>query len=295
MQADPPAPVMAPPTVKPVVEQPSPDAAEEVVACERVQGTDFGCVWHCHPECEITLVIQGGTERIVGDVRERLEPGDLVFLGPELPHDYRNDPPSCAPVEAVVVQFPPRVLGGQDMLRPSSMQAVHRLFERAARGLQVLGETREKAGRVMRRMPSAHGLKRVILLLHLLELLAGSQELREICPGPRLTVRPGRSDRIGRVCAHIDEHLGEPIYVEDMARMAGLGRSAFSRLFKKTTGRSLPQHVNALRIRHAVRLLKQTDMTVSQVAHECGFASPAHFQREFRRHQRCTPLDCRNS
>jgi len=73
-----------------IVEKPSPLAATELVACEVVRGADFGCVWHHHPECEITLVLRGGTEQFVGDKLATLSAGDLVFLGPDLPHDYRN-------------------------------------------------------------------------------------------------------------------------------------------------------------------------------------------------------------
>lgn len=288
--------MMAVPVLKPVLEEPSPDAAEEVVACEVVCGGDFGCVWHCHPEFEITLVLRGGSERNVGGVRTPLPAGDLVLLGPRLPHDFRNDAiqgRAQDPVKAVVVQFLPGLLGGQDWLKPASMHSVRLLFARADRGLEVAGVTRERAARILQRMPGVHGLKRLILLLHLLELLAESDEIREICAAPAAAIRPAQSDRISRVCGYIEEHLREPIYVEEMARRAGLGRSAFSRLFKKSTGRTLPQHVNALRISHAVRLLAETDMTVSQVAYECGFVSPAHFQREFRRQLNCTPLASR--
>jgi mannose-6-phosphate isomerase-like protein (cupin superfamily) len=92
--------------MKLIVEQQSPLAATEVVACEIVRGADFGCVWHHHPEFEITLVKRGGTERWVGDKLSPLKPGDLVLLGSDLPHDYRNDRGTgrrAKNVEAIVV------------------------------------------------------------------------------------------------------------------------------------------------------------------------------------------------
>jgi mannose-6-phosphate isomerase-like protein (cupin superfamily) len=100
--------------MKLIVEKPSPLAATEIVACEIVCGADFGCVWHHHPEFEITLVKRGGTERWVGDKLTPLEPGDLVLLGSDLPHDYRNDRGTgrrAQKVEAIVVQFMPHLLG----------------------------------------------------------------------------------------------------------------------------------------------------------------------------------------
>jgi AraC-like DNA-binding protein len=278
---------------KPVVEEPSPSASEDLVVCELVQGKDFGCVWHCHPECEITLVLRGGTERIVGDQRSPIRAGDLVFLGPDLPHHFLNQEipgRPHTPVEAVVVQFLRQLPGQPDWLKSSSMRHVRRLFERAGQGLEITGTTRVKAARIMTRMLRVHGIKRIVLLLHLLEVLASSEETREICASTVRPSSPDQQDRISKVCEYIEQHLNESMYVEELAQMVGLSRSAFSRLFTKTTGRSVPQHVNALRITHATRLLAETDLTVGQIAYECGFVSPAHFQREFRKHQHCAPL-----
>lgn len=283
--------------MKPIIEKPSPIAAMEPVACEVVRGQDFGCVWHHHPECEITLVVKGGTERLVGNQLSRLEPGDLVFLGPNVPHDYRNEPAPgkpAVPVEAIVIQFLPQLPGQEDWLHRSSMKPVQRLFERARQGLQVTGITRLTASRMVHDMAKVQGMKRVILLLQFLDLLAHSEEVHEICHSFVPPHSNSPSDRISKVCQHIAGRLAEPIYVGELASMAGLGKSAFSRLFKKSTGRTLPQYVNELRIARACTLLAETDLTVSQIAMDCGFVSPAHFQRKFREHQRCSPLAFRS-
>jgi len=279
--------------MKPIVEKQPLLADSEPVVCEIVRGQDFGCVWHCHPECEITLVVKGGTERLVGNHVSAIMPGDLVLLGSNVPHDYRNQPAaghSATEVEAIVVHFMPQLPGQDDWLHSSSMKPARRLFQRANQGLEVRGITRLTATRMMQQMPQVRGMKRVILLLQLLDLLANSEDLREISSTIMPQPRPVASNRISMVCEYIEGHLPEPIYVEYLAAIAGLGRSAFSRLFKKSTGRTVPHYVNELRIARACLLLAETDLTVSQIAMDCGFVSPAHFQRQFREHQRCAPL-----
>jgi AraC-like DNA-binding protein len=284
--------------MKPIVEKPSPSSDAEPVVCDVVRGKDFGCVWHYHPEHEITLVTKGGTERVVGDKITPLQPGDLVFIGSNVPHDFRNQPLPGAPigeVEAIVVQFMPQLPGLEDWLHRSSMQTTRRLFQRASQGLEVTGITRLTATRMMKDMPEAQGMKRVILLLQLLDLLANSEDLQEISPAVLPTSTPSDApDRVGIACEHIKAHLTEPIYVEELAALAGLGRSAFSRLFRHSTGRTVPQYVNELRIVRACQLLAESDLTVGQIAFECGFVSPAHFQRQFRTHRECAPLAYRN-
>lgn len=284
--------------MKLVVERPSPLAATELVGCEVVRGADFGCVWHHHPECEITLVRHGGTERLIGDRLSPLTPGDLVFLGPNVPHDYRNQSTPGkrrTRVEAIVVQFMPHLLG-EDWLLRASMQPVRRLFERSRRGLQISGRTRDAAEGLLRRMVRVPGLKRMVLLLELLDLLAASRHVKEISSAGLLADPKARSsDRIGTACAFIEEHISAGIYVAELARRAGLSESGFSRLFRTCTGRTVPRYVNELRVARACRLLAETDQTVRQIGAACGFVSPAHFQRQFQLYQRRSPLAYRTA
>ena len=284
--------------MKLIVERQSPIVASELVACEIVRGADFGCVWHRHPECEITLVRHGGTERWVGGKLTPLKPGDLVMLGSDLPHDYRNDPFPHArrgPVEALVVQFMPQLLG-EGWMKHASMEPMQKLFHRARLGLEVTGLTRKVAARHVTRIVKATGMRRVVLLLQLLEVLAASKELVEIAsPGFHSLVGNGSADRIGRVCDHIEQHLTEEIYLAKLAAMTGLSESGFSRLFRKCTGRTLPQYINELRISRACRLLAETDDTVAQISVACGYLTPAHFQRQFKIHQHRSPLTYRSA
>lgn len=272
-------------------------AGSEPVVCEIVRGQDFGFVWHYHRECEITLVVKGGTERLVGNNISPIVPGEIVLMGSNVPHDYRNHSStgsSITPVEAIVVQFMPQLPGHGDWMENSSMIPVRRLFQRADQGLEVKGITRLTATRIVQEMLHVHGMKRVILLLQLLDLLSNSEDLQEISSAVLPQPRPGASDRISLACEFISSNLPEAIYVADLAAIVGLGKSAFSRLFKKSTGRTVPQYVNELRIARACLLLEETDLTVSQIAMDCGFVSPAHFQRQFREHQHCAPLAYRS-
>jgi AraC-like DNA-binding protein len=282
--------------MKLIAEKSSLLSASDIVECDLVRSREFGDVWHYHPACEITLVRHGGSARWVGDRLDPLAPGDLVLLGPDLPHDYRNAPlPKRRPhpVEWVVVHFLPHAIG-QDWQKHTTLDPLRRLFERARRGLRVGGRTRDRAEEILLRMVREHGIRRLILLLELLDLLANSKQLTEISSeGFRMETQAYASDRIGNACAAIEQHLTSPLRVPDLARKTGLSESAFSRLFKKCTNSTVPQYVNRFRIAYACRLLAETDMTVAEIIRTCGYLSPAHFQREFRKIHRRSPQEYR--
>ena len=278
--------------MKLIAEKPCPLSATDLVECNVVRGLDFGDVWHHHPACEITLVRRGGSERWVGDTLEPLTPGAIAFLGPDVPHDYRNVPlpkRRPQPVEAVVVHFMPHLLG-EAWTACATMEPLRRLFERARRGLRLGGHVRDRAEALLVSMVPAHGIRRLILLFELLELLATSKQLTEISSeGFLVEPTAHTSDRIGIACAHIEQHLTGPIRVPELARKLGLSESAFSRLFKKCTNSTVPQYINRLRIAHACRLLAETDKTVAEIVRLCGYLSPAHFQRQFQKYHQRTP------
>ncbi len=279
--------------MKLVVEKPSPLAATELVVCEKVEGRDFGCVWHHHPECELIMINRGGTERWVGDKLTPLNPGEILFIGSGVPHDFRNTPTGKGKtrmVEALVIQFFPNLLG-EGWLQCPTMEPVRMLFDRASRGLEITGSTRAKVGRQMRQIFQISGLPRVAKLLDLLNGLSQSEELKEIAsPGFQFSAERSSADRISKVCHYIEKNITQPILVPKLALKVGLSESAFSRLFKKCTGRTVPQYVNELRIGCACRLLAETDLTVGEIAAASGYRSLANFQRQFHKYQKRSPL-----
>lgn len=271
----------------------------DLIACYVLKGRTFGDLWHYHPVFfELTLVRKGGSDRLVGDKLEPITPGDLVLMGPELPHDYRNAPlgrrrPPV--VEAVVAHFAP-TLFGENWQTLATLAPMKRLFGRARRGLQVNGRTRDRAEALFLQMVPACGVRRMILLLELLEMLANSKELTEISsegfsPDPK----PHSADRIGTVCEYIEQHLTSPIRVAELAKRIGLSEGGFSRLFKLHTNSTVPEYINRLRIAQACRLLTETDKTISEIVQACGYLSPAHFQRQFQKIHACSPTAYRHT
>lgn len=94
---------------------------------------------------------------------------------------------------------------------------------------------------------------------------------------------------IARAQAHIAAHLGEPLGVEKLARVAGLSRAHFVRRFAAEIGQSPSDYVFRQRMERATRLLLATDMPVSGIAAATGFAGGNYFAKAFRRLNGQTP------
>lgn len=88
--------------------------------------------------------------------------------------------------------------------------------------------------------------------------------------------------------------LGEKISVPHLAQACALSRSHFSRAFKRSTGLSPQEWIHRQRIDQAKQLIKESDMTLTQISAECGFCDQAHFSRTFTRTEGVNPVQWRS-
>ncbi|BFO55986.1 helix-turn-helix domain-containing protein [Acidovorax sacchari] len=96
-----------------------------------------------------------------------------------------------------------------------------------------------------------------------------------------------------RLRLYIDEHIGQPISVAEMARTTGYSTHHFARLFRQCFQKSPHQYVIERRIERARQLLLDPGRSVADVAAECGFATQAHLSSAFRRRLGLTPGEFR--
>ena len=104
-----------------------------------------------------------------------------------------------------------------------------------------------------------------------------------------------RVETIKTAITYIREHYQERIYIRDIASFIGLNEQYFCRFFKKAIGLSPVEFLNEYRIRQAMRLLKESAVSVTDVCLECGYNNMGNFLREFRRYTGTTPLQYRKS
>lgn len=253
--------------------------------------------WHYHPEVEICFTESGSGTRFVGDHIGNYGDGDLVLLGANLPHHWASDEFRGQKYDrhpAVVVQFDPVQFGTPFFALPELAEIVE-LLERAGRGLYVTGATNRAAASAVRGMLEQSPAARLLSLLNILQLLSHSTELVPLAsPGFAPTFRPRLQNRLNRICKHIHDHLADPgLNQGDLATLAGMHPSAFSRFFKNGTQRTVTDYVNELRIGLASRLLLETELSILEICLRSGYENASNFNRRFREYRRMTPREFR--
>ncbi|KUO18225.1 helix-turn-helix domain-containing protein [Streptomyces dysideae] len=235
----------------------------------------------------------GGQGRLRhGGAEVRAAAGDLVVLGPGVPHSYGVEPgvphwrfwwAHCQARPSWQAWLRPYDAGGGMYVVAPTPDAVRGRVEAAFR--RMLADARWTGTEAPPAVAPgddavavAHGTAARELALCALEeaLLLAAVTAR--MPSPR----PGADDRVRRAEELIAADPGAPHTVRSLAAHVALSPSRFAHLFTQQLGQSPMRALREARLRHAARLLEGTDLSVERVSFASGFASPFHFNRVFR-------------
>ncbi|HZX04087.1 AraC family transcriptional regulator [Kribbella sp.] len=273
--------------MKPRYERPGVTDGSTFVSFLRCEdGFDFA--WHFHREYELTLITGGSGTRYVGTTVERYLPGDLVLLGPELPHTYASSQWS----EAAVTQFRHDFLGPGFFELPQ-FGAIRSLLSGSARGLSFAATPELQAD--VARLPRLEPAEQTVRLLDVLSHL-GTQTPAPItgagyAAAPSTAVR----DRVDVICRHLQQTHTEPVHLEEIAALVHLTPTSFSRFFRRALGCTLTDYVNQLRVETASRLLTTTSLPITEIATRSGYRNLANFNRRFRELKSMRPTEYRSA
>jgi AraC family transcriptional regulator len=101
--------------------------------------------------------------------------------------------------------------------------------------------------------------------------------------------------RMRRVIDYIDAHLADALGLVELAAIAGLSPHHFAAAFKASVGKAPHQFVIERRVRRALNLLGEEDLSIAEIARATGFSSPSHLTANFRRVTGATPGRFRQS
>jgi AraC-like DNA-binding protein len=242
--------------------------------------------WHYHVELELIHFHRGSGTQFVGDNIKRFDAGDIVLVGPNLPHFWRYDHPDhhADSPYSTVIHFR-EDLWGTPFLDLPEVRSIKALLDRAARGILVQGKREQQhLGALIAQVPASEGLDRLLSLLRVLsELAAAPRPFLLSSIGFRPAFSEGESERINAIYDFTLQHFQSNIYLEEVSRVAQLVPNSFCRYFKAKTGKTYSQFLTEIRVGYACKLLIEGKSSIKQVCYASGFNNFTSFNQAFRR------------
>ena len=244
--------------------------------------------WHYHPAIEIMYITRGIGTRFVGDCIEQYEEGDVCMIGPNLPHEWRNDDAYFDKESGLratcICLFFKREIFDPNFIRLPEMNNIRDLIERSRRGLKFTGKSKLEITRFIRSSVNDVGVRKVTNLLTLLELMATSTEYELLASvGFTNSVNLEDFERFNKVYKFLVKNFATSIRLEEVSTLVGLTPTAFCRYFKERTKKTFVEYLNEMRIGYSKKLLLENKMKISTISGEVGFPNLSNFISQFKK------------
>lgn len=260
----------------------------------------FQSPFHSHPELELVYVKESFGKRIIGNSVMPFEPGDMVFLGSDLPHVWLNDEMyyqgiSTLKANAIVVYFSKDIFGPA-FYELKETQKINELFFQAGKGISIIGKTNKQIAKKLEKLLLKKDFEVIIGLFEILSLLSESQDRVYINNEAYSTAhKDSKKDRLSEVFQYVNENYKKDIVLIEIAAIANMTPTSFCRMFKLKTKKSFVEYLNEIRVSKACKFLLETDLSMSEIAYECGYKTASNFNKLFKKFMGMTPSEFKKS
>ncbi len=246
----------------------------------------FVVPWHFHPEIEIMLITKGKGTRFIGDSIEHFEPYDLVMVGPNLAHVWKNnhhlEAGNNQTAECIYILFTENSFG-PDFFKIPEMVPLRNLLTKSNRGIKFFGETKLSVAEKILKAHQQTGVPQFITFMEILHALSGSDEYELLSSiGFNGKIQASDLHRLNDVLDYLMKNFKAEVRLEEIAEIANMSSTSFCRYFKSRTNKTVFEFINEIRIGHAHKLLIETPYNMDQICFESGFKNVSSFFKQFK-------------
>lgn len=251
--------------------------------------------WHWHEELQFCLVVEGSICFFTNNRQQILAPGQGIFINSSCLHMAK---PMTEPDSAYIcLNVHPRLLSSFSGSIMESRYVTPYLKNSSISDIPLFPEPALRQKKI---------LDGILQIYRLYEKKAFGYEL-EICSilgilwldlvrhlernSPHATEnRTKNHANVQKIFTYISRHYSESITLDMIAKELAFSVGECCRMFKKITGQTIISYLTLYRITKSTELLRNTDLSISQIAYETGFSSTSYFIGKFKEQLGTTPL-----
>ena len=255
--------------------------------------------WHWHDEIQFCCVTEGAVAFYVNEQEYFLREGDGIFVNSGYLHMSRpvGGPDStylCLDVNARLLASYPGSVFDQVYVTPylKDPAMAHVLLTSEVSWQQKILSHITKIYQLHEEKAFGYEWEITALLGQMWRsLLEHRTEIGHETSGLRLQSNAA----VQTILTYLQQHYGEHIMLDQIAKVVSFSPSECCRLFKRVTGETIFAYLQSYRLAHSAQLLRHSTLSVSHIAYESGFCSTSYFIEVFKRKFGITPHQFRKS
>lgn len=254
--------------------------------------------WHYHQEFELSFITEGAGKRIVGDSVEEFHPGDLIFIGPRIPHVWfpegkHMQQHSGRTLESVYMLFNNDILP-EALTELPEFENIRKAIALSERGARITGDTLNEVSRIMLQLPYMSRIKRLMFFYEIMDLIGKSTSFSYLASEQYVKTKFETSNsRVNKIHEFLMKNYQDNVDLEEVAEVVHMAPASVCRFFKSATGLTVFEYLNKIKIDYSCKLLLNTDLSVVNISYDCGFNNLSHFNKQFRKFLGQTPSQFR--
>jgi AraC-like DNA-binding protein len=243
--------------------------------------------WHYHNHYELSFNTEGVGKRIVADSIEEFHPGDLIFIGRNLPHVWIADKEpfglSNRTLESVFLQFTKDIFGHQLIALPE-FSYVAKALSQSERGVKIPDDATNEISELFLQMPYLKPFERMIHFFRIMDIIGRCENLIPLASEEYIRTRftPGNK-RLAQIHEYLMNHYKEDVDLQRIAAVVNMAEGSLCRFFKANTGMTLFEYLNKIKVDLACKMLMDKDMGIIEVCLSSGFNNLSHFNKQFKK------------
>ncbi len=282
-----------------VIHEITPLMGKDVLYIAERRKKEFTYPIHNHKVFELNFVEHApGVRRIVGDSNEVIGDYDLVLItSPDLEHVWEQNDCISEDIHEITVHFEFDFSDENSIFARNPFTSVRKMMNEARKGLCFPMAAIMKVYQLLNTLSSeSDGYYAFMKFLTILYELSRCDGARTLATSSYAKVEVASdSRRVLKVKDYISKNYMNEIRLNDVASLAGMSPSAFSRFFKLHTGRNLSDYIIDMRLGYASRMLVDSTHSIAEIGYGCGFNNLSNFNRIFKKKKGCSPSEFREN
>ncbi|WP_039053846.1 AraC family transcriptional regulator [Sphingobacterium sp. T2] len=247
-------------------------------------------VWHYHDEVEFIYIIKGTGTLFVGDCIQTIVPGNCVLIGSNLPHYWMFDENYLigdSRIDCIVIHFHPHFLG-ENFFQIKELKILNDCLLASGRAL-FLADTDKRWHSLFHAILEEEHVLKITGLLNALYYFQKENPHSLVSKNYAFLNHSLDEKRMNDVIQYIKQNYRHKVELQELAALARMTKNSFCRYFKQKTGKTPIQFVSELRVSHACKLLKSSELNLKEICFDSGFNSFVNSHKIFKSITKTSP------
>ena len=243
---------------------------------------------HQQKTWELSHVMIGKGNRIIGNTIEPFSQGEVVLIPPDIPHSWSYDEyisNDKGEIENITIVFSDKMLNNLAVTFPE-LEAVVSEIQKYKDAISFSGSTLNQLQEIMTSMINETKVEQVSSLIKLIILIASAKNTNIV---GRPLLEDSRNKKLQQVYWYVMNHFQQEITLKEVSEFVNMEKTAFCSFFKKMTGKTFFTYLNEYRIKSSCQMLHKTNKSISEICFASGFRDTPYFNRVFKNMMNVTP------